>query len=61
MPGWGLQHGGTTDVAFAFCLLCFVCRGDLPYSVDQAVTGTWNIIADMNNHDLAFTIYDGDW
>jgi hypothetical protein len=25
------------------------------------VNGTWNIINDMNNNDLAFTIYDGNW
>jgi hypothetical protein len=25
------------------------------------VNGTWAIIADMNNNDLAFTVYDGDW
>jgi hypothetical protein len=27
----------------------------------QAQTGTPNLIADMNSHKLAFTVFDGDW
>jgi hypothetical protein len=34
--------------------------GDLPYSDVQALTGVPNLIADMNEHDLAFTMHDGD-
>jgi len=34
--------------------------GDLPYSDLQATTGVPNLIADMNNQDLAFTAHDGD-
>jgi hypothetical protein len=34
--------------------------GDLPYSDTQALTGVPNLIADMNRHDLAFTVHDGD-
>jgi hypothetical protein len=34
--------------------------GDIPYSDVQALTGVPNLIADMNAHDLAFTVHDGD-
>src|SRR5215813_10094364 len=34
--------------------------GDLPYSDVQALTGVPNLIADMNEQDLAFTVHDGD-
>jgi len=34
--------------------------GDLPYSDLQALTGVPNLIADMNNADLRFTVHDGD-
>jgi len=34
--------------------------GDLPYSDTQALVGVPNLIADMNNQDLAFTAHDGD-
>ena len=34
--------------------------GDLPYSDLQALVGVPNLIADMNAHDLAFTVQDGD-
>src|SRR5262245_2541706 len=34
--------------------------GDLPYSDLQAQVGVPNLIADMNRHDLAFTVHDGD-
>jgi hypothetical protein len=35
--------------------------GDLPYSDVQALVGVPNLIADMNRHDLAFTVHDGDF
>ena len=34
--------------------------GDLPYSDVQAQTGVPNLIADMNNSDIAFSVHDGD-
>jgi hypothetical protein len=34
--------------------------GDLPYSDVQAQTGIPNLIADMNQQELAFTVHDGD-
>lgn len=34
--------------------------GDLPYSDAQALTGVPNLIADMNQQELAFTVHDGD-
>jgi len=34
--------------------------GDLPYSDVQATVGVPNMIADMNQQDLAFTAHDGD-
>jgi hypothetical protein len=34
--------------------------GDLPYSDLQATTGVPNLIADMNDAKLAFTVHDGD-
>jgi len=34
--------------------------GDLPYSDMQAMTGVPNLIADMNNSDIEFSVHDGD-
>ena len=34
--------------------------GDFPYSDQQATTGVPNLIADMNEQKLAFTVHDGD-
>jgi hypothetical protein len=34
--------------------------GDFPYSDTQATTGVPNLIADMNEQKLAFTVHDGD-
>ncbi|MBP1063321.1 hypothetical protein JOE51_004788 [Bradyrhizobium japonicum] len=34
--------------------------GDLPYSDLQAQVGVPNLIADMNDQKLAFTVHDGD-
>jgi hypothetical protein len=35
--------------------------GDLPYNDVQAQVGVPNLIADMNQQNLAFTVFDGDW
>src|SRR5262245_57451431 len=34
--------------------------GDVPYSDLQATVGVPNLIADMNRHQLAFSVHDGD-
>jgi hypothetical protein len=34
--------------------------GDLPYSDTQALTGVPNLIADMNNSEIDFSVHDGD-
>src|ERR1051325_3778299 len=34
--------------------------GDFPYSDTQAQSGVPNLIADMNDSDIAFSIHDGD-
>jgi hypothetical protein len=34
--------------------------GDMPYSDAQALTGVPNLIADMNNADIEFSVHDGD-
>jgi hypothetical protein len=34
--------------------------GDMPYSDVQAQTGVPNLIDDMNNSDISFSIHDGD-
>jgi len=34
--------------------------GDMPYSAVQAQTGVPNLIADMNNSDIQFSVNDGD-
>jgi len=34
--------------------------GDLPYSDAQAQVGVPNLIADMNNSDIEFSVHDGD-
>src|SRR5256712_10356833 len=34
--------------------------GDFPYSDLQATTGVPNLIADMNNSDIEFSVHDGD-
>ncbi|HMF90462.1 MAG TPA: hypothetical protein VKL40_07445 [Candidatus Angelobacter sp.] len=58
---WGFQdsdrddRGDRDDRRFAIGLW-----GDLPYSDVQAQTGVPNLIADMNRHELAFTVHDGD-
>jgi hypothetical protein len=34
--------------------------GDLPYSDMQAISGVPNLIADMNDSDIEFSVHDGD-
>jgi len=34
--------------------------GDMPYSDAQALTGVPNLIADMNDADIQFSVHDGD-
>ncbi len=34
--------------------------GDMPYSEEQATFGIPNLIADMNNSDIEFSVHDGD-
>jgi hypothetical protein len=46
---------GTANAAYTIGLW-----GDLPYSDAQATIGIPNLIADMNNQKLAFTVHDGD-
>ncbi|KXZ50033.1 hypothetical protein GPECTOR_18g185 [Gonium pectorale] len=35
--------------------------GDVPYSQEQITVGVPNLIADMNAHNLAFSVFNGDW
>ena len=51
----GDRRGGGDEVTYAIGLW-----GDLPYSDVQATTGVPNLIADMNQADLAFSVHDGD-
>jgi hypothetical protein len=51
----GEHHGDDRDRSYAIGLW-----GDLPYNGTQATVGVPNLIADMNRHDLAFTVHDGD-
>jgi hypothetical protein len=48
-------QGSSISATFAIGLW-----GDLPYSDLQALIGVPNLLADMNRHDLAFTVHDGD-
>jgi hypothetical protein len=48
---------GTNDKTFVYQVGLW---GDLPYSAVQADPGIPNLIADMNNQDLAFSVHDGD-
>src|SRR5262249_29232318 len=47
------DRGDRDDRRFAIGLW-----GDLPYSDVQAQTGVPTLIADMNRHELAFTVHD---
>src|SRR5262245_56073198 len=51
----GKGKGNTKTFEYAIGLW-----GDLPYSAVQANSGVPNLIADMNDADLEFTVHDGD-
>ena len=53
----GLATAGGSDQHGAYAIGLW---GDLPYSTAQATVGVPNLIADMNQQDLAFTAHDGD-
>jgi hypothetical protein len=50
-------NGSTNDKTFEFTVGLW---GDMPYSDVQAKVGVPNLIADMNNSDISFSINDGD-
>jgi hypothetical protein len=50
-------NGSTNNKTFEFSVGLW---GDLPYSDVQAQVGLPNLIADMNNSDISFSIHDGD-
>ncbi len=50
-------NGSTNNKTFEFSVGLW---GDFPYSDVQAQTGVPNLIADMNNSDISFSIHDGD-
>jgi hypothetical protein len=50
-------NGATNKKTFEYAVGLW---GDLPYSDTQALTGVPNLIADMNNSQLEFTVHDGD-
>src|SRR5262245_15765102 len=51
------SNGETNKKTFEYAIGLW---GDLPYSDAQAQTGVPNLIADMNNSDIAFSVHDGD-
>ena len=50
-------NGATNNKTFEFTVGLW---GDLPYNDQQATTGVPNLIADMNNSDISFSVHDGD-
>jgi hypothetical protein len=50
-------NGSTNNKTFEFSVGLW---GDFPYSDVQAQTGVPNLIADMNNSDISFSVHDGD-
>ncbi len=50
-------NGRTNDKTFEYAVGLW---GDLPYSDTQAQSGVPNLIADMNNSDIQFSVHDGD-
>ncbi|HEX4526064.1 MAG TPA: hypothetical protein VH108_04920 [Gaiellaceae bacterium] len=50
-------NGSTNNKTFEFTVGLW---GDFPYSDVQAQVGVPNLIADMNNSDISFSIHDGD-
>ena len=51
------DYGRTDNKTFVYSVGLW---GDMPYSDLQATTGVPNLIADMNNQNLDFTVHDGD-
>jgi hypothetical protein len=56
----GLAVGGNSETNKKTFEYAIGLWGDLPYSDVQATTGAPNLIADMNNSNLEFTVHDGD-
>ena len=50
-------RGNGNDKTFQYAIGLW---GDMPYSEVQAQTGVPNLIADMNNSDIQFSVNDGD-
>ncbi|HEX4679499.1 MAG TPA: hypothetical protein VH210_09910 [Gaiellaceae bacterium] len=50
-------NGSTNNKTFEYSVGLW---GDMPYSDIQAQVGVPNVIADMNNSDISFSINDGD-
>src|ERR1043166_595940 len=48
---------GTNNKTFEYSIALW---GDLPYSDVQAATGVPNLITDINNSDVEFSVHDGD-
>jgi hypothetical protein len=51
------DNGKQNDKTFEYAIGLW---GDLPYSDVQAQSGVPNLIADMNNSEIAFSVHDGD-
>jgi hypothetical protein len=51
------RKGNGNDKTFQYAIELW---GDMPYSAVQADPGIPNLIADMNNADIQFTVNDGD-
>jgi hypothetical protein len=51
------NNGATNNKTFVYTIGLW---GDLPYSSLQATVGVPNLIADMNNSDIQFSVHDGD-
>src|SRR5207248_4769747 len=51
------NNGGRNNKTFEYTIGLW---GDLPYSDVQALTGVPNLIADMNDSDIEFSVHDGD-
>jgi len=49
--------GNKNDKTFEYAVGLW---GDMPYSDAQALTGVPNLIADMNDADIQFSVHDGD-
>jgi hypothetical protein len=51
------SNGETNKKTFEYAIGLW---GDFPYSDTQAKSGVPNLIADMNNSDIQFSVHDGD-